>query len=218
MTYFDGSIHNIMFHKANFITEDNDIHGIVGVMLDITEQKSIEKELLKQVNLDSLTGLFNRHYLYQALEQAEQRCRMNQSGLAVFFLDIDGFKMINDTYGHAVGDKLLINISKKIKNCVHESDVVARFGGDEFVIVIENIKCNSHCELLAQNIIDTISQKVAIDGLQLQIGVSIGISSYHLDDENKQDLLINSDKALYLAKSQGRGRYVVLLPQGNSYR
>lgn len=208
VTYADGVRHNVMFHKANFIAIDDNIRGIVGVMLDITAQKKTEKELLKLVNLDTLTGLFNRHYLYESLEQAQQRCRRNNSGMAVLFLDIDGFKAVNDAHGHAIGDKLLIEVATLLQQSAADN-VVSRFGGDEFVIIMEDLKTVTDCELLAQKIIDAVTVPMFVDGLKLQVGMSVGISTYGVEQLGKQDLLINADRGLYQAKSRGKGQYAV---------
>ncbi|MEH6473293.1 MAG: diguanylate cyclase [Halopseudomonas sp.] len=205
--YADGTLHDVLFHKAVFHSKSEDIRGLVGVILDITERKRAETELEKLATTDSLTGLYNRHYLYAALDACCKKAKRRGSELAVLFLDLDGFKAVNDSYGHAVGDQLLIAIAQRLRECVRESDNVARFGGDEFIVVIEDIDNRAQCERVAEQILHRFRQPFFIENKPLMIGTSIGIATYPDNGLDSQSLLKNSDLALYQAKTDGKGKY-----------
>lgn len=207
VTYADGSIHDVMFHKANFFAKSENLQGLVGVMLDITARKQSEEELIKLASTDPLTGLYNRHYLYDVLESSCKRSKRHGNGIAVLFLDLDGFKAVNDSHGHTIGDGFLTRVAELLLICVRESDTVARFGGDEFVIVLQDIERPVQYEKPAQKIIDCIQQPMVIDGKEITSGVSIGIATYPINGTNTQDLLRNADRALYKAKAKGKGQY-----------
>ena len=208
--YADGTLHDVLFHKAVFHAETENVKGLVGVILDITERKAAEAELEKLATTDSLTGLYNRHYLYEALDASCKRSKRQGLETAVLFLDLDGFKTINDSYGHHIGDSLLEKVAQLLRDCVRESDIIARFGGDEFVIVLENIVERKLSEKIAQGIIDRFHQSFLINGLELSIGTSIGIATYPFSGTDSQSLLKNADMALYEAKTRGKDQYCFL--------
>ena len=204
--YADGTLHDVVFHKSVFFAESEAISGLVGVILDITERKCAEKELQKLATTDALTQLSNRHYLYQALDTACARAKRQDSGLAVLFLDLDGFKAVNDGYGHALGDQLLAAAAATLRASVREADLIARFGGDEFVVVVENPGTMAQVEVIANKLIDSLSQPFQIQDATLQIGASIGIARYPDNGIDSEQLLRLADVALYEAKARGKGR------------
>lgn len=204
--YADGSLHDVLFHKSVFHAKAENIRGLVGVMLDITERKRAEHKLEKLATTDALTALHNRHYLYEALDAACRRAKRNGSYLAVLFLDLDGFKAINDAHGHAMGDQLLIEVAGALRESVRETDLIARLGGDEFVILIENQGASGSSERIAQKIIDRLGQPFQIQGEHLTIGTSIGIARYPRNGSDSQSLIKNADVALYEAKARGKGQ------------
>ena len=133
--YADGSIHDVMFHKAYFHAEDASVEGIVGSILDITERKKAEKALEQLAHTDNLTGLDNRYSLMKSLERSLLCQKRENFRLAFLMLDLDGFKQVNDSFGHPTGDSLLKEVAKKLKNTFRESDIIARVGGDEFSVI-----------------------------------------------------------------------------------
>ncbi|TWX63960.1 diguanylate cyclase [Colwellia demingiae] len=203
--YADGSIHDVMFHKAYFHAEG--IEGIVGSILDITERKKAEKSLEQLALTDSLTGLDNRYSLMKSLKHSLLRQHRENFTLAFLMLDLDGFKQINDNYGHPVGDALLIAVAKKLKNHFRESDVIARVGGDEFSVIIENIYSIESLKVLANNILAEFLQPFVIDNNRFTIGISIGITTSSFSECSSEDIIKHADAALYQVKNSGKGSY-----------
>ena len=205
--YADGSIHDVMFHKAYFHAEG--VEGIVGSILDITERKKAEK-LLEQLALtDSLTGLDNRYSLMRSLKYSLLRQRRENFSLAFFMLDLDGFKQINDSYGHPVGDALLILVAKKLKSHFRESDVIARVGGDEFSVILEDISSTESLNVLANKILAEFVEPFIIDNHKFTIGISIGIAISASCECSSEDIIKQADAALYQVKNSGKGSYLL---------
>ncbi len=156
---------------------------------------------------DPLTKLPNRLLFTDRVGHAIAHSkRVKKSSLAVFFLDLDRFKVVNDTYGHNVGDKLLIAVSKRIKSCLRASDTLCRLGGDEFAILLENITTSYDVNHIAQHIIASVYQLMIIDNIEICISVSIGVSSFSSGDITCSQLLIQADEAMYKAKELGRNQ------------
>jgi diguanylate cyclase (GGDEF)-like protein/PAS domain S-box-containing protein len=207
VTYADGSIHDVMFHKACFHAQSENIYGIVGAILDITDRKKAEAELEKRALTDSLTGLQNRYSLLIGLEHALKRAERMKTHIAFLMLDLDDFKHINDTYGHFAGDSVLTNIALRLRGCVRESDMVARLGGDEFVIVIEDFQDEEVILQICDKIIRSCQVSMFVDGHDLKIGITIGVA-YSIDGNNSAtDLMKMADIALYRAKDKGKSCY-----------
>ena len=164
-----------------------------------------EERLVKQANYDSLTGLPNRELLIE--EFNSMKSKNKKLKIAVLFIDLDRFKVINDSQGHAIGDKLLIEASKRIQLCIQDKGILARYGGDEFVVLLTINNDSSHVTRIAEQIIDSISRIFTIDNYEQFIGASIGISVYPKDGDNWDDVLQKSDIAMYKAKESGRGKY-----------
>jgi len=159
-----------------------------------------EQELKKLAHYDTLTGLANRALITEQLDLLLTHCKREKIKLAVLFLDLDGFKAINDKFGHKVGDELLIVIADKLRFLLRDSDVVGRLGGDEFIVLIESSDGALDPQQVAQKIKDTISQPVTIDGLTIECGISIGIAIYPDDGDNVDSLMSISDTAMYIDK------------------
>ncbi|OUR80404.1 histidine kinase [Colwellia psychrerythraea] len=205
--YADGSTHDVMFHKAYFHAQDEGVEGIVGSILDITERKKAE-ELLEQLALtDSLTGLDNRYSLMKSLQHSLLRQHRENFTLAFLMLDLDGFKQINDNYGHPVGDTLLIEVAKKLKSNFRESDVIARVGGDEFSVILENISSTESLTRLVNKVLAEFREPFVIDNKKLTIGVSIGIAVSSSIECSSEDIIKQADAALYQVKNSGKGSY-----------
>jgi diguanylate cyclase (GGDEF)-like protein len=180
--------------------------GWVATYEDITERRHAEEQISFLAKHDSLTGLPNRSLLAERIDLARKAAGRDRV-LAVLFLDLDRFKAVNDTLGHAAGDELLMEVAKRLLDTVREGDTVARLGGDEFVVLQSNLKTPEHAAVLAERIIAAIGAPYCIAGNEVLIGVSIGIDIAKGDVSKSHDLLKNADMAMYSAKSEGRGVY-----------
>jgi diguanylate cyclase (GGDEF)-like protein/PAS domain S-box-containing protein len=201
-------------HIGNNITlirnANGKITGTVAVFQDISEHKRLQSQLMRNAFYDGLTALPNRLLFQDRLRQVIERSKRHiDYKFAVLFLDLDGFKQVNDRYGHAMGDSLLIAIARQLESCLRSVDTVARFGGDEFAILLEGIKDISDATAIATRINEIASVPICIDGYNLSVGASIGItfSDGAYDDPDK--LLKNADVAMYRAKNEGKGTFVV---------
>ncbi len=206
----DGSMIHIDDSAAPIRDERDIITGVVLVFRDISERQQAEQQMRHYALHDSLTGLPNRTLFHHQLEQAMQRIQL-QPGYrcGVLFLDLDRFKMINDSLGHLAGDELLKIAARRLNTCVRLSDTVGRLGGDEFTVLLDNITDVDQVIHVAKRIIRELAMPLNINGHDIFTGTSIGIA---ISDDNTQqadDLLRNADIALYRAKAQGRGSYAV---------
>jgi len=179
----------------------------VGVFADITEIKRSQNQLNELVNHDPLTGLPNRRLLNELLEHAIRRAEREKHQIALLFIDLDRFKAINDTLGHHVGDKLLYEVSRRISRSIRESDVVARLGGDEFLVMMDMINKADDAALVAQKIIHALEMEFIIDGKEIFIGASIGISIFVKDGNDVDSLVKAADIAMYQVKNKGKNNY-----------
>ncbi|HET6720537.1 MAG TPA: diguanylate cyclase, partial [Rhodocyclaceae bacterium] len=174
---------------------------------DITAQKLAEADIWRRANFDILTGLANRNLLRERLERAIADARRSSLKLGVLFLDLDGFKAVNDTLGHGAGDELLIEAARRLERCVREQDTAARLGGDEFVLLIHHLDGPEDLARVATAALASLNQPFLIAGNSRQISTSIGIAVYPDDAETADALLDLADRALYQAKKQGKNRY-----------
>jgi len=181
--------------------------GFKGVIRDITERKHIEQELENMATHDILTGLPNRLMFSQLLNHAIQAARRYQRQFAVLFIDLDRFKIINDTMGHEAGDQMLREIANRFKQSLRAVDVVSRLGGDEFIILIEEVNELNQIATLAQKILASIMKPVVILDNECRVTASIGISIFPIDGEDDQTLMKNADIAMYFAKEEGKNNY-----------
>ena len=180
----------------------------VGVLTDITVAKRAEQELRYLANYDTLTGLPNRSLLAERLGLALTRARENSSKLAVLFLDLDRFKHVNDSMGHAAGDRLLKAAAARIQMSIQGTDTVARLGGDEFTVIVENLSAPAEAEQVARGLLEAFMRPLDIDGrTQVVISTSIGISLYPDHGRSPSDLLKFADTAMYQAKERGRNTF-----------
>ena len=178
-----------------------------GTVQDITERKSYQEQLERQANHDLLTGLPNRNLLADRLDQAISRAERLGYFLALVFIDLDNFKFINDSLGHAAGDQLLVEISCRLRSCLRTSDTVARQGGDEFVLVLnDHYRINSIISLLERVLVE-IGRPVSLAGREFQVGASLGVALYPQDGDDASSLLKHADVAMYAAKDRGRNNF-----------
>ncbi|MDO8701870.1 MAG: EAL domain-containing protein [Undibacterium sp.] len=185
---------------------------MLGTHLDITEKKKSEALIWQQANIDALTGLPNRRMFNDRLEHDLQRSRRTGLPLAVLFIDLDHFKIVNDTLGHAIGDALLVEAARRLQTCVRESDTVARLGGDEFTVSLPELHGNEHVETIAENIIERMSEPFTLGNEDVFLSASIGITLFPGDAENLDELLRHADQAMYCAKDSGRNRFSYFTP------
>lgn len=177
------------------------------------ERKRAEERLTYLAQYDHLTGLANRTLLRDRLVLALARSKRKDQPIGLMFLDLDRFKAINDTLGHDIGDQLLKAVADRLKSCVRQVDTVARMGGDEFSILLEAIPSERGLTTLAQRILDAIAQPFVLDGHQVFVTVSIGITVYPADDEDSNNLLKHADTAMYRGKQQGGNTYQFFTPE-----
>ncbi len=203
----NGEIHAKWLTINTIRNNDGSIHRYVALFSDITEKKKSEELIWRQANFDTLTGLPNRDMFRDRLEQEVKKSVRADLPLALLLVDLDQFKEVNDTLGHAVGDMLLKDAARRISSCVRESDTVARLGGDEFTIVISEITDNSHVEDVAQKIIGKLAEPFHLGSDVVYISASIGITIYPDDAPNIDVLMKNADQAMYVAKNKGRNRF-----------
>ncbi len=181
--------------------------GSIWLYEDVTQQRQNEDRLTRLASVDSLTGLPNRSVFNDRLEHAIHKLHRNSGRLAVFFIDLDHFKHINDSLGHKAGDALLCEVSRRIRSCVRESDTVARLGGDEFTVVLEDITSAQYVGRIAEKILTTTALPYMIDNVEVNISPSIGISLFPADGRDVDMLIRNADAAMYYAKNSGRNNF-----------
>ena len=186
---------------------EKNITHYVTVFSDISERKASEERIRYLAQHDALTGLPNRFTLAVHLEHALAKAERTNDKVCLMFIDLDNFKTINDTLGHHAGDLLLCEVARKISSSVRKSDIVARIGGDEFVVVIEGTLLAADAGQVAQKIIDQLSEAIPIEGHDLHTTPSIGIGIYPEDGDTCENLMKNADVAMYHAKSAGRNNY-----------
>ncbi len=180
---------------------------IFSAVEDITEKKRTEELIWQQANFDSLTGLPNRRMFQDRLEQEIKKAHRAGLALGLLFLDLERFKEVNDTLGHAMGDILLKEAAKRLSACVRDCDTVARLGGDEFTIIVGELHDFDCIERIAENILHTLADPFTLGGEQAYVSASIGITLYPNDAKTIDGLLKNADQAMYAAKQQGRNRF-----------
>jgi len=187
-----------------------------GVVHEITEQKKYEEKLLRQANYDELTGLANRTLYFDRLSSVIKIAKRKHEQVAVLFVDLDDFKTINDTYGHVTGDELLKKASARLQDVVREADTVARIGGDEFMIILHEIKTETNAADVAEKVLDCLASVFMLDSVEAFIGASIGITVFPNDGEDVLALHRNADVAMYKAKEKGKNTYQFFTAEMNA--
>jgi diguanylate cyclase (GGDEF)-like protein/PAS domain S-box-containing protein len=217
-----GRLHRIATKRSRHCDAAGNVF-LVGVIRDITERKRLEEDLKRSnqelrdsahrlhhlVNHDVLTGLPNRKLFYERLTQALAQAAPQQNLVALLFVDLDGFKQINDTLGHGVGDLLLQAVGKRMTGCLRASDTVSRLGGDEFTVILPSLTTAAVAENVADKLLLTLAKPFALQDHAIAITISIGISLYPLHGQDLETIVQGADAAMYTAKQSGKNRYTV---------
>jgi len=192
--------------------DDGNTTHYAGLFTDITQNRRNEEQIRQLAYYDALTGVPNRRLLEDRLEHAIRHAHRKEMLLAVMFMDLDRFKEVNDTLGHAVGDDLLLQFTTRVKDCLREDDTLARLGGDEFIVLLPEMERLSDVFAVADRLIEANKRPYQINGNQINVGSSIGISLYPEDGTTVQELINGADIAMYRAKRDGRNRYKLFAP------
>jgi len=193
------------------------IRNYVGVFSDITEIKQSQERLDFLAHHDPLTSLPNRLLFNHRLVHSIELARRKERQLAVLFIDLDHFKNVNDTLGHELGDRLLQKVARHLSEHLRACDTVARMGGDEFILLLDDVEAPRYAAAVAEKILGLLSQTFSIEGYEIYISASIGVSFFPADGEDGNTLIKNADTAMYYAKSQGRNSYHFYAPQMSQY-
>ncbi|TAL43712.1 MAG: sensor domain-containing diguanylate cyclase [Methylovulum sp.] len=187
--------------------EQGKVVNYVGQFSDITSRKKMEEGLHHLAYYDELTRLPNRSMLHENLRQAIAKSQRYGGKLALMFIDLDRFKIVNDSLGHHIGDLLLATVAQRLKDCLREGDFIARLGGDEFTVVLDNFTAKQEIATTAQKIVDTLSVSFLLNGQEVFISCSLGISVFPTDADTLESLLISADSTMYRAKELGGNNY-----------
>ncbi|MBP1934236.1 putative bifunctional diguanylate cyclase/phosphodiesterase [Ammoniphilus resinae] len=202
----DGEIRWVEDWGIPYHVQEDQQNKYIGVIIDITERKLTEEKMKYRAFHDDLTGLANRKFLHDQLERAIRQAVSETTSLAILFIDLDQFKMVNDTLGHNIGDHLLRQVAKRLRGCLREGDLVARQGGDEFIILIQNVS-KMDVDPIAERILDALGFPFLIDNNEIFITPSIGISLFPQHGSDPQTLIKNADAAMYDVKFNGKNHW-----------
>ena len=211
----NGNLHTISLSGRPIFDEEGRFTGYRGTGTDITEQKKVEDQIRHMAHHDALTGLPNRVLLHDRIGRVIAQARRDGKVAALLFIDLDRFKNVNDSLGHQVGDGLLRTVAERLIACVRGTDTVARMGGDEFVVVLAELKQAEDAGQMAQKILAALPQPINIDGHELRVTTSVGICTYPHDGEDVETLMRNADAAMYHAKETGRNNFQFFTRQMN---
>jgi len=202
-----GGVKRYVDGRVSGINGGGKITGYVLMLRDITERRMAEETIHRMAYHDPLTGLPNRYLVSDRLEQGLSQAKRRGSLLAVMLLDLDGFKLVNDTLGHNVGDLLLRAVAGSIEGVLRKSDTVGRMGGDEFLVVLPEVKTPEGVAAVASKLLKTVRQARTVDGHDISVTTSIGLALYPWDGADAQELIQRADSAMYRAKESGRDTY-----------
>jgi len=197
------------------VNQDQRITHVVALLEDISDRVAYKEHLFRQANFDKLTGLPNRALALDRLAQAINSAERHRRPLTLLFVDLDRFKYVNDTLGHHIGDDLLLEAAQRLSHCVRDEDTVARLGGDEFLILLVNQRGADDATLVAKKVLDVIDKPFLIDGRELNVTASIGLTMFPDDGRSASDLLRNADAAMHMAKRHGQNTYHFFTPEMN---
>ncbi|WP_148715974.1 two-component system response regulator [Chitinolyticbacter meiyuanensis] len=208
----DGTSFPAWEHVCVVLDDDKLPSNYILSFSDISPIREAEAQISQLAYHDALTGLGNRHQLDDRLEIEIERASLARHRLAVLFIDLDGFKLINDTLGHAVGDQLLQTVARRLKRVLRRTDIAIRMGGDEFVVIAAELSRLEDCAVLAEKLLDTIREPIELERQRLSVSASLGIAIYPENGTTTASLLAAADSAMYEAKARGRNRYAFYSP------
>ena len=203
----DGALYTEILSISVIRDGEGALQHYIGVFSDITLLKAHEEELYRIAHYDHLTNLPNRRLFSDRLSQALARSRRSETSVAVCYLDLDGFKAVNDSYGHAAGDKLLIELSTRLSGVLRIDDTLARLGGDEFVLLLSSISELQECQSALERVLQVVATPVEIEGKTASVTASIGVTVYPADPVDADTLMRHADQAMYLAKEGGKNSF-----------
>jgi diguanylate cyclase (GGDEF)-like protein/PAS domain S-box-containing protein len=210
----DGEVYAQLLSISVVRNDKGKVSNYIGVFSDINQIKRREVELELRADHDPLTGIPNRRLMFDRLrQQIAISGRLNQS-LAVCYVDLDGFKPINDYYGHQVGDQVLIEAAQRIQSNLPAGDTVARIGGDEFVLILGNYESSDDLAQAVQRVLDAIAEPIQIEDIHVSVSASIGVTTVPPDGQHAESLIRHADQAMYTAKAEGRNRYHMYTSEG----
>jgi len=210
----NGEVYAEMLTISSIVDTQGNTQYYVALFSDVTSHKEHEQQLEYIAHYDALTGLPNRVLKSDRLRQAMIHAERRNEKIAVVYLDVDGFKQVNDRYGHSIGDQLLIALSTRMKQALREGDTLSRLGGDEFVAILIDMDDTSTALPVIQRLLDTTSQTIELDDIVVQVSASIGITFYPQHEDVDADQLIRqADQAMYSAKQSGKNRYHIFDPE-----
>ena len=213
----DGEWRFISFSGEPVFDGDGRFSGYRGIARDITQSRRADEKILRLAHFDELTELPNRTMFMQTLKRAFSLAQRRGKQFALFFIDLDRFKNINDSLGHESGDQLLQDVARRLRDNLRESDSVARLGGDEFVVLVEDCADPRELNSIAQNILNAVGRPYVLSGQEYHVTGSIGISTYPTDGQDPAALLKNADIAMYLAKDRGKNNFQFYSAQQNAH-
>lgn len=194
--------------KMPLRNEQGDIYALCGISVDMTARLEYQKQLEHMAHYDVLTGILNRSYFSQILQQQMTQARRSKDTLLILYIDLDGFKQLNDTHGHDVGDHFLACMARRLQDVLGEQATLARYGGDEFIAVMPHVFRKDVTDTMLQRILDELSESVAVDGLLLRVTASIGVTQYPQQDEQDADQMVRqANRAMFDAKMRGKNRF-----------
>jgi diguanylate cyclase (GGDEF)-like protein/PAS domain S-box-containing protein len=204
----DGEYRWMLCRGLAVMDSDRHVYKMTGSLSDVTDHKKTEKELLHNAYHDALTGLPNRSLFTDRLKKSIEKVRNGEGySFGVLFLDLDRFKVVNDSLGHQIGDQLLVATARRLESCLRPGDIVARLGGDEFAIILEQVRQVNDAVQAAERIREHLSSPFNLSGHEVFISASIGIALNQTASEEPEEMLRNADTAMYRAKEQGRGSF-----------
>jgi diguanylate cyclase (GGDEF)-like protein/PAS domain S-box-containing protein len=207
----DGSRFPV-FLSSTLVVDSNGRKLLWSIVEDITERKAAEAQIIRQAHYDELTGLPNRRLFQERLERALERAKRGRHIGAVAMLDLDHFKTVNDSLGHKAGDLVLIEAAARLRACTRATDTVARFGGDEFLLLLDDITEPADAETITQKVLGALARAFVVDDQRIELGVSIGIFVFDADSTDPDQILRRADHAMYAAKNGGRNQARFFIP------
>ncbi len=212
----DDQYYPVRLSISTIVNRRGELDGYFGIFQDITEEKKSERDLHRLAYHDTLTGLYNRTEFMRMVSDELVRGERYGEPFGLLFIDLDLFKEVNDSFGHAAGDKLLCQVAQRLRGCLRETDRAFRLGGDEFTVLLPLAAKDIDLVTVADKLIEQLRTPFVVDDRKMQIGCSIGMVSYPRDGSDRDTLLGHADAAMYFAKEQGRGRYAFFDPQINA--